>query len=208
MKHCGQVEKGCECVSGTHQVLCHQSAVALQKEPSSHRAAHTGCKFCKAGFVSLYMITSWLEFPDSTSIRVKVTSSYSLTAVAKCLRHPRLRRDSVSFSSCWPLRMNKDGCKEEICLDHHICPRRYVSPPQLTAIPWAYCFVNIAELYLSASQYFSRVQAFISNTSVPEQSSEELNSFKAPLSANHTGMKGYGKMQSKGAYMEWNFAKQ
>lgn len=163
MKHCGQVEKGCECVSGTHQVLCHQSAVALQKEPSSHRAAHTGCKFCKAGFVSLYMITSWLEFPDSTSIRVKVTSLYSLTAVAKCLRHPRLRRDSVSFSSCWPLRMNKDGCKEEICLDHHICPRRYVSPPQLTAIPWAYCFVNIAELYLSASQYFSRVQAFISN---------------------------------------------
>jgi len=47
-----------------------------------------------------------------------------------------------------------------------------------------------------------------SNTSVEEQSFEELSSFKAFASANYTGMNRYGKMQSKVASMERNYSNQ
>lgn len=49
-----------------------------QKTLPSLRAADRDCKFFNTGFVSLYIITSWLEFPDIAAIKINIDSKGNL----------------------------------------------------------------------------------------------------------------------------------
>lgn len=75
-------------------------------------------------------------------------------------------------------------------------------------IPRAHQFVTVVQIYYLLASISIESSLASGKTSISEQSFEELNSFKASLSANYAGMKGYGKTQSKVACMECNCSNQ